>query len=82
MKNGWQYVQTFESYIDYDKFVDVGDDSVLVHFRATWDSEENAGYVSLLVTEQDGLVSTVTKDFPSALTKEEFSALTGHVFEE
>lgn len=78
----WELAQWSDDYIDYDHYFDVGDDDVYVYLRATWDTELDRGYVALFATTDGGAKELLQFDFPKQLTAAEYSALTGHQFEE
>jgi hypothetical protein len=82
MPKDFDFVQETDEYIDYENVLNVGDDSTWVCLRASWDKQEHYGYVGLFATMDMGQKEIAQVDFPHHLTRQEFTALTGHTFTE
>jgi hypothetical protein len=76
----WNYVGLYEQYIDYEQFLNIGDDDTYVTLRATYDIEDGYGYVAIFAITDGGSREILQFDFPKKMTAEEFTALTGYQF--
>lgn len=82
MPKTFEFVQETDDYIDYEQVLNVGDDSTWACLRASWDRKDGYGYVAFFATTHEGLRELAQVDFPTHLTRQEFTVLTGHTFKE
>jgi hypothetical protein len=82
MRNGYEFVQDTGDYVDYEQVLDVGDEWTFCFLRASWDTDADSGYTHIFATTDGGATILLDYTFPHSLTRAEFTALTGHTFEE